>query len=53
MFFGSMFFPENRAGNPREDKMPQGCRRFEPVTAYHGRPAACARIKQLITRRSQ
>jgi hypothetical protein len=30
------------------------CRRFDPVTAYHRRAvASCARIKQLVTRRSQ
>jgi hypothetical protein len=30
-----------------------GCRRFDPVTAYHRRAASCARIKHLVTCRSQ
>jgi hypothetical protein len=29
------------------------CRRFDPVTAYHYWAAPCARIKHLVTCRSQ
>jgi hypothetical protein len=29
------------------------CRRFDPIIGYHRRGASCARIKHLVTRRSQ